>query len=60
MWGRVVLKFGGREEINPGSRVVGAKDAKIGLYFLIGVFHLSVGLRVIGGGEFDVVLEEAS
>ena len=59
MWGGVVLKFGGGEEVNPGSRVVGAKDAKIHLYLLIGAFRLSIRLRMVSGGEFDVILEES-
>ena len=59
MRGGVVLKFGCREEIKPGSRVVGAKDTEICFDFLVGTFGLSVGLRVICGGEFDIVLEES-
>ena len=59
MWGGVVLKFGSREEINPVSRVVRAKDAKICFYLLIGAFRLSIRLRMVSGGEFDVILEES-
>ena len=39
-------------------RVVGTEDAAIGFKFLIGSFSLSVGLRVVGGGEFDVIFQE--
>ena len=39
-------------------RVVGAEDAEIGFKFLIGLFSLSVGLRVVGGEEFDVIFQE--
>ena len=53
------MKFGGREEIKPGFRVIGTEDAKIRFYLLIGAFRLSISLRVIGGGEFDIVLEES-
>ena len=53
------MKFGGREVIKPGFRVVGTKDAKIHFYLLIGAFRLSISLRVIGSGEFDIVLEES-
>ena len=60
MWGRVVLKFGSRKEVQPGFGVVGAKDAEVRFYLLISAFSLSVSLRVIGGGEFDIVLEEFS
>ena len=54
-----MLKFGGRKEIKPGFRVVGTEDTKICFYFLIGVFRLSISLRVVGSGEFDIILEES-
>ena len=54
-----MLEFGSREEIKPGSRVVGAKDTEIRFNFLVGAFGLSIGLGVVCGGEFDVVLEES-
>ena len=54
-----MLKFDSRKEIKPGFRVVGAKDAKIRFYLLIGAFRLSISLRVVGSGEFDIVLEES-
>ena len=38
-------------------RVVGTEDAEIGFKFLIGLFSLSVGLRVVGGGEFDIIFQ---
>ena len=38
-------------------RVVGTEDVEIGFEFLIGLFSLSVGLRVVGGGEFDVIFQ---
>ena len=39
-------------------RVVGTEDAEIGFEFLIGLFGLPIGLRVVGGGKFDVVFQE--
>ena len=39
-------------------RVVGAEDVEIGFEFLIGSFGFSVGLRVVGGGEFDIISQE--
>ena len=39
-------------------RVVGTKDVEIGFEFLIGLFSLFVGLRVVGGGEFDIIFQE--
>ena len=59
MWGRVVVEFGRGEERYPFSQVIGAEDVEIGLEFLIGSFSLSIGLRVVGGGESYVVVEEA-
>ena len=44
--------------MHPGLRVVGTEDAEIGFEFLIGSFSLSVGLRVVGSGEFDVIFQE--
>jgi hypothetical protein len=38
--------------------VVGTKDPKIGLHFLIGSVHLAVGLGVICGGKTDIIVED--
>ena len=59
MRSRVVVEFGRGEELYPFSWVIGAEDAEIGLEFLIGSFSLSVGLRVVGGGESYIIVEEA-
>ena len=59
MWGGVMVELGGREELHPFSRVIGAEDMEIGLKFLVGSFCLSIGLRVIGSGESYVIIEEA-
>ena len=40
-------------------RVVGTEDVKIGFEFLIDSFGLSIGLRVVDGGEFDIIFQEA-
>ena len=53
-----MVELGRGKELYPFSWVIGAEDAEIGLEFLIGSFSLSVGLRVIGGGESYVVVEE--
>ena len=42
----------------PGLRVVSTEDVEIGFEFLIGSFGLSIGLRVVGSGEFDVIFQE--
>ena len=59
MWGRVVVEFGGGEELYPFGWVVGTEDAEIGFKFLIGSFHLSVSLGMIGSGKLYVISKEA-
>ena len=39
-------------------RIVGIEDVEIGFEFLIGSFGLSVGLRMVGSGEFDIIFQE--
>ena len=58
VWGGVMVEFRGGEELRPFSRVIGAEYVEIGFEFLIGSFSLSIGLRVVGGGESYVVVEE--
>ena len=58
MWGRIMVELGRREELYPFGQVVDAEDAEIGFKFLIGSLGLSVGLRVVGGRESDIVFEE--
>ena len=60
MWGRVVVEFCRGKELYPFSRVVGAKDAEISFELLIGLFGLSIGLRMIGSGEANIIFEETS
>ena len=40
-------------------RIIGTEDAEISFYFLIGLFGLSIGLRMIGSGEANIVSEES-
>ena len=58
VWSGVMVEFCGGEELCPFSRVIGAEYAEISFEFLIGSFGLSVGLRVVGGGESYIVVEE--
>ena len=55
-----MVEFCRGKKLHPFCWVVGAKDVKIHLKFLIGLFCLSIGLRVIGCGQANVVFEEAS
>ena len=54
-----MMKLSGGEEVHPFPRVVGTKDVEIGFNLLIGLFGLSICLRVIHGGELDVIVEES-
>ena len=54
-----MVKLSGGEKVRPFPRVVGTEDVKICFNLLIGLFCLSIRLRVIRGGEFDIVVEES-
>ena len=54
-----MMKLSSGEEVHPFLRVVGAEDAKVCFNLLIGSFGLSICLRVICGGKFDIVVEES-
>ena len=54
-----MVKLSGGEEVHPFLRVVGTEDVKICFNLLIGSFCLSICLRVIHGGEFDIIVEES-
>ena len=49
-------KFGMGDIFSPGSRVISTEDSKVGFDFLINSFCFAIGLRVIGGGEGEVVV----
>ena len=53
------MKLSSGEEVHPFLRIIGTEDAKICFNLLIGLFHLSICLRVVCGGEFDIVVEES-
>ena len=44
--------------LSPRSRIRAAEDPKIGLYFLVHTFGLSISLRVVGSGEGKFITEE--
>ena len=60
MRGRVVVTFCRGKELYPFNRVIGAKDAEICFKLLIGSLGLSIGLRMVGSGEANIILEEMS
>ena len=53
-----MVKLSSGKKVRPFPRVVGTEDAEVCFNFLIGSFCLSIRLRVIRGGEFDIVVEE--
>ena len=55
-----MVEFRRGKELCPFSWIVGAKDVEIGLELLIGSLSLSVGLRMVGSGEANIISEEAS
>ena len=54
-----MMKLSSGEEVHPFLRVVGAEYVKVCFDLLIGSFRLSICLRVICGGEFDIIVEES-
>ena len=53
-----MVKLSSGKEVCPFPRIVCTEDAKVCFNLLIGPLSLSVHLRVICGGEFDIVVEE--
>ena len=49
-------KFCVGDRFGPRCGIIAAEDMKVGLDFLVDSFHFAVGLRVIGGGEGEVVV----
>ena len=54
-----MLEFCKRKELGPLMGITGAEDTKVGFDFLIGSFGLSISLRVVRGGESNVVFEDS-
>ena len=54
----IVGEFGKGNVLSPGSRVGAAEDPKIGFYFLVYVFGLSISLRVVGSEEGKFITKE--
>ena len=57
MRNRVVKEFSCGEKFCPFLRIVGTEDSEISLNFLVGSLSLSIHLRVISGGEADIIME---
>ena len=52
-----MVEFGCGEKFCPFLGIVGTEDLEISLNFLIGLFGLSISLRVIGGQKVDIIVE---
>ena len=53
-----MMKLSSGKEVHPFPRIVGTEDAKICFNLLIGSLGLSIHLRVICSGKFDIVVKE--
>ena len=53
-----MMKLSSGEEVHSFLRVVGTENVEVDFNLLIGPFSLSIDLRVIYGGEFDIIVEE--
>ena len=54
----IVGEFSKGDVLSPRSRVRATEDPKIGFYFLVHTFSLSVSLRMIGSGKGKFIAEE--
>ena len=52
----IVSEFCVGDRFRPRCGTIAAEDMKVGLDFLVDSFRFTVGLRVIGGGEGEVVV----
>ena len=46
--------------IGPSGRLIATENAKIRFYFLVDPFCFSIRLRVVGGGEGEIILKDAA
>ena len=54
-----MVKLSCGKKVCPFLRVVGAEDVKVCFNLLIGPLGLSISLRVICSGEFDIIVKES-
>ena len=54
----VVSEFHMGNFVSPGGRIRFIEDSQIDFYFLVDLFGFSIRLRVVGGGEREIVVEE--
>ena len=51
----IVSEFCMGDQFGPRCGIIATEDTKVGLDFLVDLFRFAVGLRVIGGGEGEVI-----
>ena len=56
----VVGKFHMRDFVGPGIQVGSIEDPKVHLNLLVDMFCFTIRLRVIGGKEGEIIIEEFS
>ena len=54
----VVCEFHMGNFVSPGSGIRSTKDPQIGFNSLVDLFSFSIRLRMVGGGEREIVVEE--
>ena len=53
-----MMKLSSGKEVHPFLRIIGTEDVKICFNLLIGSLGLSIRLRVICSGKFDIIVKE--
>jgi len=56
----IVGKFGMGNLFGPRGRVCATEDVEVSFHFLVNVFSFSIGLRVVGSGKGEIVVENSS
>ena len=56
----IVGEFCMGDLVSPGTRVGPAEDPKVGFNLLVDTFCFTIGLKVVGGREREVIIEEFS
>ena len=51
-------KLSMRDFVHPGTRVGPAEDLQVCFNLLVDIFPFTIGLRMIGSGEGEVVVQE--
>ena len=55
-----MMKLSSRKQVSPFLWIIGTEDVEVSLNLLVSSLHLSICLRVVCSGEFDIILEKVS